>query len=56
MSLGSFKILSTKMCLEIIYLINVYKKNWTLDNPQGLIWLKTKPKQTKPLMINCRYI
>ena len=36
MSSGSFKMLSTK-CLEIIYLIYMYKKDLALNNLQGLM-------------------
>ena len=35
------------MCLEIIYLIYMYKKDLALNNLHCLISHKTKPKQTK---------
>ena len=49
MSSGSFKNLFHKICLEIIYLIYMYKKDLALNNLQWLICHKTKPnpKQTK---------
>ena len=34
------------MCLEIIYLIYIYKKDLALDNLQWLICHETKPCQT----------
>ena len=34
------------MCLEIIYLIHMYKKDWALNNLQWLICHKTKPNKT----------
>ena len=34
------------MCLEIIYLIHMYKKNLGLNNLQWLMCHKTKPNQT----------
>ena len=45
MSLGSFKNVIYKMCLEIIYLIYTYKKHLALNNQQWLICYKTKPNQ-----------
>ena len=42
MSSGPFKNIIYKMCLEIIYLIYMYKKNLALDNLQSLICHKTK--------------
>ena len=36
------------MCLQIIYLIYMYKQDLALDNQQWLICHKTKPTQTKP--------
>ena len=37
MSLGTFKNVIYKICLEIIYLIYVYKEDLALDYLQGLI-------------------
>ena len=34
------------MCLEIIYLIYMYKKDLSLNNQQWLIYHKTKPNQS----------
>ena len=45
MSSDSLKNIIYKMCLEIIYIICVYKKDWTLNNLQWLICHKTKPNQ-----------
>ena len=39
----SFKNVIYKMCLEIVYLIYMYKKHLALNNLQWLIWYKTKP-------------
>ena len=39
---GSFKDIINKMCLEIIYLIYMYKKDLALNNLQWLIYHKTK--------------
>ena len=47
MSSGSFKNVISKMCLEIIYLICMYKKDLTLNNLQRLICYKTKAKLTR---------
>ena len=44
---GSFKNVMLKMCLEIIYLIYIYKKDVALNNLQCLMCHKTKPHQTK---------
>ena len=43
MSSGSIKNVIYKMCLEIIYLIYMYKKIWHLKNLQWLICHQTKP-------------
>ena len=51
MSTGSFKGVIYKMCLEIIYLIYIYKKDLAINNLQLLICHKTKPNQTKPNQI-----
>ena len=40
------------MCLVIIYLINMYKKDLALNNLQWLICHKTKPNQTKQSELN----
>ena len=45
MSSDSFKNVFYKMCLEIIYLIYMYKKNLALNDQQWLIGYKTKPNQ-----------
>ena len=47
MSSISLKNVIYKMCLEIIYLIYMYKKNLALNNIQWLVRRKTKPNQTK---------
>ena len=39
-----FKMLSTK-CLQIIYVIYMYKADLALNNPQELIYHKPKPNQ-----------
>ena len=39
------------MCLEILYLIYMYKRDLVLNNLQGLICHKTKPNQTKPYIL-----
>ena len=46
---GSFKNVIYKMCLEIKYLIIMYKKkkDLALNNLQRLICRKTKPNQTR---------
>ena len=36
------------MCLEIIYLMYINKKDLVLNNLQGLICQKNKVNQTKP--------
>ena len=46
MNSGSFKNVINKMCLEIIYLIYMYKKDMALNNQQWLIYHKTKPNLT----------
>ena len=48
MSLGSFKNVINKMCLQIIYLIYMYKKDLALNNLRRFICHKTKPNQTQP--------
>ena len=47
MSLRSFKNVSYKMGLEIIYLIYMYKKDLALNDLQWSIYHKTKLNQTK---------
>ena len=47
-SSGSFKNVILKMCLEIIYLIYMYRKDRALHNQPLLICHKTKPNKTKP--------
>ena len=39
------------MCLEIIYLMYMYEKNFALNNLQGLICHKTKPNQKSSLLV-----
>ena len=43
MSSGLFKNVIYKMCLEIIYLMHMYKKDLALNNLQLLICHKVKP-------------
>ena len=50
MSSGSFKNVINKMCLEIIYLIYLYKNDLTLNDLQWLICSKIKPSQTPKLI------
>ena len=45
MSSGSSKNVIDKMCLEIVYLIYMYKKGLTLNDLQWLICHKTQPNQ-----------
>ena len=45
MSSGSFKNAINKMCLEITYLIHLYKKDLALNNLQWLICHKTQVNQ-----------
>ena len=45
MNLGSFKNVINKMCLQIIYLIYMYKEDWALNNLQWLICYKIQPYQ-----------
>ena len=45
MNTGSFKNVINKMCLEILYLIYMYKEDLALNNLQGLICLKTQLNQ-----------
>ena len=40
---GSFKDIIFKICLEIIYLIYMYKKDLVLNILQKLIYHKTQP-------------
>ena len=47
MSSGSFKKVIYNICLEIIYSMNMNKKDLALNNLQLLICHKTKPNQTK---------
>ena len=42
MSSGLFKNVTYKMCLEIIYLIYMYKKDLAFNYLQGLICYKTQ--------------
>ena len=51
-SSGSFKNVIYKMCLEIIYVIYMYKKDLALKNLQCLICHKTQPNQTKSYIFN----
>ena len=44
-STGSFKNVINKMCLEILYLIYMYKKDLTLITYNG--WYTLKPNPTK---------
>ena len=44
-SSGSFKNVIYKMSLEIIYLIYMQKQDLVLNNPQELIYYKTKSCQ-----------
>ena len=48
MSSGSFKNIIYKMCLEIIYVINMYKKDLPLNYLQRLICNETELNYTKP--------
>ena len=48
MNSGSFKNVIYKMCLQIIYLIYMYRKDLALNDLLWLICHKTKPNQTKP--------
>ena len=43
MSSSSFENFIYKMCLQIIYLIYMYKEDLSLNNLQGLICHKTQP-------------
>ena len=47
MSSDSFKDVIYRMCLEIIYLMYMYKKDLALDNPQWLVCHKIKPNETQ---------
>ena len=51
MSSGSFKNFIYKMCLEIIYLIYMYKKDLVVNNLQWLICHETQPNQTEIITI-----
>ena len=46
MSSGSFRQVIYKMCLEIIYLIYIYKNYLAINDLQLLIYYKTKLNQT----------
>ena len=46
MSSGLFKTVINKICLQIIYLIYMYKEDLTFNNLQWLICHKTKPNST----------
>ena len=48
MNLGSCKYVINKMCLEILYLIDMYKKDLALNNLQWLICHQTKQKTEHP--------
>ena len=45
MSSGSFKYVINKMCLQIIYLIYMYKQDLASDNQQWWICHKTQANQ-----------
>ena len=45
MSSGLFQNVIYKICLEIIYLIYMYKKDLALNNLQWLIYHKTQANQ-----------
>ena len=45
MSSDSFKNIIYKMCLEIIYIIYIYKEDLALNNLQWLIYHKAQPNQ-----------
>ena len=47
MGSGSFKNVINKICLQILYLIYMYKDYLAFDNLQCLICYKTKPTPTK---------
>ena len=49
---NSFKYVIYKMCLEIIYLIYMYKEDLALNKLLWLICHKTKPNQTKSYIFN----
>ena len=51
MSTDLFKNVIYKMCLEITYLIYMYKEDLTLNNLQWLICYRTKLNQTKSYLI-----
>ena len=46
----------TKICLEIIYLVCMYKKNLVLNNLQWLMCHKTKQNKTKIEILETIYI
>ena len=53
MSSSSLENVTYKMCLEIIYLIYMYKKDLALNNLQRLIYYKIKPKlNTNPFIVD----
>ena len=45
MSLGLFENIINKICLQIIWLIYMYKEDLALDNLPWLICHKTQPNQ-----------
>ena len=47
MSFSSFRNVIDKMCLEILYLIYMYKEDLALNNQQWLICHKTQPNQIR---------
>ena len=47
MSSGSYKNVIDKICIQIIYLVYLYKQDLALNSLQGLIYYKTKPNQNK---------
>ena len=51
---GSFRNIIEKMCLEIIYLIYMYKKDLALNNLQWLICHQTKPNKIFQLLISVK--
>ena len=55
MGWGSFKYVIYKICLEIIYLICMYKKDLALNDLKWLIGKEIKPSQIdmNPKISNC---
>ena len=51
MSSGSFKNAIYKMCLKIIYLIYMYRKDLALNNLQWFIWQTSKAKPNQKSLI-----